>query len=440
MQSYFNGLADFLTAKLATDEVFTMCFSGEDSDFVRFNRSKIRQAGSVQQRHLSVDLIIGARHATGITTLTGEAEMDRACLTDLLDDLRQKVPHLPEDPHLLYATEVRSTEQHGADELPRARDAVGQILEAGKGRDLVGIYASGGIHAGFANSLGQRNWFTSHSYNLDWSLYHQKDKAVKSGYAGFAWEKDALQRKVEAAATQLEILKKDPVTIDPGRYRVYMAPVAVYDYLGMLSWGGYGLKMHRTKQTVLLKMIEDGAKLHPAVTISENTKDGVAANFQGAGFLKPDSLTMIEAGAYRDCLISPRSAREYGVPTNGASAGESPASLDVAAGDIPEAEVLKDLDRGVYINNVWYLNYSDRPACRITGMTRFACFWVEGGEIVAPLNVMRFDETLYRAFGENLIGLTKERETIIDSSTYGGRCTDSGRIPGALIEDFNFNL
>lgn len=40
---------------------------------------------------------------------------------------------------------------------------------------------------------------------------------------------------------------------------------------------------------------------------------------------------------------------------------------------------------------LWYLNFSDRPGGRITGMTRFASFWVEDGRIVAPLNVMRFD-------------------------------------------------
>ena len=37
----------------------------------------------------------------------------------------------------------------------------------------------------------------------------------------------------------------------------------------------------------------------------------------------------------------------------------------------------------VYVNNVWYLNYSDRSACRMTGMTRFATFWVEHGVIQA---------------------------------------------------------
>ena len=76
----------------------------------------------------------------------------------------------------------------------------------------------------------------------------------------------------------------------------------------------------------------------------------------------------------------------------------------------------------------------------MTGMTRFATFWVENGKIVAPLNVMRFDESFYRMFGTNLIGLTREREMLLDNETYGGRHVTSSRIPGALIEDFPFTL
>ena len=73
-------------------------------------------------------------------------------------------------------------------------------------------------------------------------------------------------------------------------------------------------------------------------------------------------------------------------------------------------------------------------------MTRFATFLVEGGEIQAPLNVMRFDETIYRILGQNLVGLTAEREMILDPATYFARSTDSGRVPGALVEDFTFTL
>ena len=122
------------------------------------------------------------------------------------------------------------------------------------------------------------------------------------------------------------------------------------------------------------------------------------------------------------------------------TAEECPESLELAAGEVPMDEALGRLDSGIYVSNLWYLNFSDRNACRATGMTRFATFWVEQGVVLQPLNVMRFDETLYRALGENLVGLTAERELILDPETYFRRSTHSGRMPGALIEDFTFTL
>jgi predicted Zn-dependent protease len=441
MQEYFYQLADFLRTLLQGNEIYTCAFEAEDSDFVRFNRSTVRQAGTVTQRFLSLNLIENLRHASGTVSLSGDLEGDRSRLTTLLTDLRAQLPYLPDDPHLLYATAVQSSERHGRNRLPEDSAAiVSTILQAGRGRDLVGIYAAGGIHNGFANSFGQRNWFSSYSYNFDWSFYLQGDKAVKSGYAGFVWDQAEFARKINSAVEQLAMLAQSPRTIEPGRYRVYLAPTALYEITGLLGWGGFGLKDHRTKQTPLLKMVEEGVRLHPAVTIRENTRDGVAPNFQEAGFVKPDQVTLIDKGAFRDCLVSPRSAKEYDVPTNGASGGEMPESLEVTAGSIVTNDVLHQLDTGVYINNVWYLNYSDRTACRITGMTRFATFWVENGVIQAPVNVMRFDETLYRMLGENLIGLTAERDLLLDSSTYQARSTASGHLPGALVRDFTFTL
>ncbi|GIX49526.1 MAG: Zn-dependent protease [Candidatus Tectimicrobiota bacterium] len=440
MQEAFYALVEVLSAQLRGEEVFTCTFRGETSDFVRFNRSAVRQPGSVVQRYLTLDLIQGRRHAAAEVALSGDLALDRDRVTALLATLRDRLPHVPEDPYLLYATEVHSTEHHGENRLPPSEEATAALLEAGKGRDLVGLYAAGGIYAGFANSLGQRNWFSSYSFNCDWSFYVQGDKAVKATYAGFVWDREAFAAKVAEAAAQLELLRRPPRTIPPGRYRVYLAPAAVYEILDLLAWGGFGLKDHRTKQTTLLKMVEEGVRLHPAVTLVENTRDGVAPNFQEAGFLKPDRVTLIEAGAFRHCLVSPRSAQEYGVPTNGASAWEAPESIDMAAGDLPRAEILQRLDTGVYIGNVWYLNYSDRAACRITGLTRFATFWVENGVLQAPLNVMRFDESLYRMFGTHLLGLTAERDFILDPTTYHQRSTKSGRVPGALVDAFTFTL
>jgi predicted Zn-dependent protease len=73
-------------------------------------------------------------------------------------------------------------------------------------------------------------------------------------------------------------------------------------------------------------------------------------------------------------------------------------------------------------------------------MTRFATFWVENGKIVAPVDVLRFDDTVYRLLGENLEDLTRETEFILDAGTYQSRQLASVRLPGALVKEMAFTL
>jgi predicted Zn-dependent protease len=440
MQDYFYALADFIQQQLKNDEVYLCELMAEQSDFIRFNKGKIRQPGSVEQRYLEIELIIGQRHTRGQLTLSGNTDEDYEQVRHLLSRLREQLQNLHDDPHLYYATTVQSTESIGVNELPTSEEVL-SLTESIQGHDFVGIYAAGGLFTGFANSLGQRNWHSHYSFNFDWSVYHDKDKGVKSAYAGFKWEQASFEAQLMQSLGELKRMKQSPRTIEPGQYRVYLAPAALHEIFSLLCWGGFGLKAQRSKDTPLLRMLEEPRQvLHPSINLSENTAEGLAPAFQSEGFIKPAQVPLIRAGIYESALISPRSAKEYEVETNGANEEESPNSLDLAAGDLRQEEILKALDTGVYINNLWYLNFSDRAACRMTGMTRFASFWVENGEIKAPLNVMRFDETLYNMLGEKLIALTADRALIIETDTYEVRSSGSMRLPGALIEDFTFTL
>lgn len=440
MQTEFLTIVDAIGPLLRGDEVYTCSFAGEESDFVRFNGGAVRQAGAVTQRTLTIDLIAGRRHASGSLVLSGEPGADRARLAHLVGELRAIRAQLPDDPYLHYAREVHSSERRLRATLPAADEATDAIATMAHHGDLVGIYAAGAMHAGFANSFGQRNWHTSENFNLDWSFFHEADRAAKGTYAGIAWDVGELQRRAEDSAEQLAVLRQSPRRISPGRYRVYLAPAAVWELFGVLGWGGFGLRAHRTKTTPLLKMIEEGARLHAGVSLAENSAEGIGPDFQEAGFVRPPRVGLISGGAYGECLVSPRSALEYGAETNGAGANEVPSSIDMAGGSLPRDRVLAELGTGIYVGNLWYLNFSDRAACRTTGMTRFATFWVEGGVIQAPIEVMRFDETLYRMLGENLVALTAERELILDPGSYFQRSTDSARLPGALIDDFTLTL
>jgi len=442
MQDYFYSLGDALFKKLEGDERLLLGFSGEDSDFVRLNHNRIRQAGSVAQRTISLDLIEGNRHAEASVELAGDAGQDLNQLAETLQQLRQQRAFLPDDPYLHYATGINHSEYHHDREVVDSREAVEQVLQAAGGMDLVGIFANGSQYTGFANSMGQRNWHSSANFNFDWSCYLEKDrardKAVKSSYAGFDWQPDKLAAKFDSIKHQLAMLSRPSKTLEPGSYRAYLAPSAVNEIIGLMSWGGFGLKSHRTKSTPLIRMVEDGRTLAASVSLREHHARGLAPEFTGSGFIKPDQVQLIKDGRYRDCLVSPRSAMEYDSVTNADS--EYPGSLDMAAGELPVENILRELDTGLYINNLWYLNFSDRNACQLTGMTRFACFWVENGEIQAPVDVMRFDDSVYDLLGTNLLGLTRERELILDAGTYGGRSNRSIELPGVLVGELRLTL
>ncbi|HLW12953.1 MAG TPA: metallopeptidase TldD-related protein, partial [Casimicrobiaceae bacterium] len=305
--------------------------------------------------------------------------------------------------------------------------------------DLVGILAAGPVYRGFANSDGQRNWHATTTFNLQWSLYYRADKAVKSAYTGFSWRDAELQARMSDAVEQLALVSRPPKALAPGKYRAYLPPSALHEVAEMLAWGGFSARALATQQSPLAKM-RANARLDPRVAINEDIAAGVAPAFQAEGFARPGNVPLIEGGALVGSLVSPRTAREFDLQANGANAGESPEALAMAGGELAARDALAALDTGLAVGNLWYLNYSDRPACRMTGMTRFATFWVENGKVVAPVNVLRFDDTLYRMLGDNLEALTVERELLLESNTYGSRALASVTLPGALLSELNFTL
>ena len=108
-QTYFDELVAAAITRLPREEVLLANVSGERTDFVRFNGGDVRQAGTVEQRVLSVDLVEGARHVGGSIQLTGDRSVDDARLRRLLEQAREQRRLVPDDPFLLYNTSPAST-------------------------------------------------------------------------------------------------------------------------------------------------------------------------------------------------------------------------------------------------------------------------------------------------------------------------------------------
>jgi predicted Zn-dependent protease len=434
----FFALTDRLNASLSGSEVLFCSFSGEASDFVRLNRNRIRQAGHVQSAALGVMLSDGLRQVDGHCALSGELKTDLAHTRQLLARLRERLVELPPDPYLHYSTAPSASTRRVGEPLPPVAELLADLIAAADGLDLVGIWASGDLSTGLSSSLGHRHWHQSHSFNLDWSCYLETDKAVKASLAGLHWDATALPQRLDALRHGLRIMARPARTLEPGRYRAYLAPAAVNELLHMLSWGGFDLKNHRTQQTPLLQLVRGERTFAPQISIREEHQRGLAAGFTAEGFIKPDAVTLIADGQFGECLVDARSGKEYGVAVN--AAGATPEALALAAGDMPEAAVLARLGTGLYLGNLWYCNWSDPNECRVTGMTRFGSYWVENGEIVCPIKVMRFDDSLYHLLGDRLEGVTQERELLLSAETYDGRSTDSALVPGLLVSGLTLAL
>lgn len=439
-RAFFLALADRVCKPVPDADRVTLHLAAESSDFIRFNHAVVRQATHVSQGYATLAVVRGKRRIEGQLSLAGRLELDAAALLVERAALLSHLADVPEDPYLLPPESAVSSSRHEAGALPAADAVVAAVTDMARGSDFVGFYAGGPVVRAFADSRGQRHWHHVESFHFDWCLYQHGDKAVKTAYAGTHWDATEFARRVEAGAQRLPMLAREPRHLAPGAYRAYFAPTAMAELLGTLSWGGFSALERRTGTSSLSRLEQRDAKLHPMVSMSEDTALGIAPAFTSDGYARPAHVSLVQRGLATGTLNSPRSACQYGLPANGAGPAESPESLHLAPGDLPEAEALNTLDTGLFVSNLWYLNYSDRQASRMTGMTRFACFWVESGQLVAPLAVMRFDDSFLRMFGEGLIALTDRAELIPQSDTYKQRQLSSVTTPGALVQGWRLTL
>lgn len=435
----FNKLCDLLLNTLTTDEHLSIELSGEQSHFMRLNNAKVRQSGTVLDGEVSLRLSHDQRTAIASLSFTGDLEVDSILALDALQELRQELPQLPIDPYLVLPQNYGSSREIYAGQLLAPDEAPQAILPMVQDVDFTGIYAAGTIVRANGNSAGQRHWFATETFCLDYSMIAPSEKAVKATLAGQSWIPMQFQSQIEESKSQLQILDCPVKTIAPGRYRTYLAPAAIAEILTMFSWGAVSESSIRQGGSALAKLRE-GKTLSPLLTLRENFSRGTVPRFNTLGEVAPEEVPLIVKGELVNTLVNARTAKEYSVTSNAANSSESLRAPEISKGTLTTREILKQLDTGLYLSNLHYLNWSDRPSGRITGMTRYACFWVESGEIVTPIKDLRFDDSLYAFLGENLEAVTDFQTLVADVDTYGGRALGGCQVPGMLIRDFTFTL
>lgn len=109
-----------------------------------------------------------------------------------------------------------------------------------------------------------------------------------------------------------------------------------------------------------------------------------------------------------------------------------PLNLVVAAGRRPWRDMLASMQRGVFINKIWYHQVVHEKDLVVTGTATGGTSWVEGGRIKGRLARVRYHDSLLRALGR-VAEVSRERRLLKDGE-YGASLLPYVLVRGLRLE------
>lgn len=439
-KEHFESVADFMLSELVNGEKISVSFSGERTYFMRFNKAKVRQNGKVKQGFFRISFWKkGRSYNFGFGTKMN-LEEDKKEAAEALQNAREDIMLLPEDKYQSIPEAADISEAVYSGKLLDEALIPETVLSPAGDLDFTGIYAQGMICKGVITSMGAKHWFQTETFSVDYSVWLENGRGIKSLYSGTEWSDSEYRHKLNQAREGLSVLNTPQKKLTPGKYKAFISADALTEVIEFFSWNGFSERAMQQGSSAYLALKEGREHFSDKFNLTQDFSLALEPSFNTNGESAPEKLPIIEKGKLINTLVSLRSQTQYGVKSNGAPSGEYMRSIVIGEGSLKEADILKELGTGIYVSNFNYLNWSDPASARVTGMTRFACLWVENGKIAAPIADMRWDESMYNMFGENLLAVTKEQHIFSSTATYGARSTGGCKLPGILVKDFNCTL
>lgn len=439
LEKNWKSFCEQVLSQRKSGEQINLSLEAEDSLFLRFNQGKVRQNTQVEQAYLNLSLQFQGKTSKRTLSLTVDSSENLRRTLQGLADLRDELQFLETDPYQIKMENRGASSKNFTGKTPSAEQVIQDIGSLSEKLDLVGFFSGGPRISANANSEGQNHWFSNENFFFDYSLY-SGERAISSNISGSEWNRELVAKDLSREVETLIHLARPVITLSPGRYRTYLAPLATAELLNMFNWQGLGFADYKRGRSGLKKAIDGEASFSKKFSLTENFNLGLSPSFNSIGEVSEQRLPLIENGQFRQHFVSTRSAKEYNVQSNFAPPEEYGRSLEIGPGTLQGSNVLKTLGTGLHLSHLHYINHSDLNSSRVTGMTRFAALWVENGVIQGPIQNLRFDHSLIDLFGKDLVDLTQEQRIIPALSTYMQRQLGGSKVPGALIEGMNFTL
>jgi predicted Zn-dependent protease len=395
--------------KQITDKVLNLCkadgvevrFSGGERSATRFANSSITANLIEHDQEATVTVYYSQRTASATTH-----QFDDASLKRTIAQVQELAKRKPDNPELMPLVKPPQAYMEIEAALPEAvnfgpAERANMVKASTDICEKKGVLGAGYIPKlhwtdAIANSEGLFAYFRY--AEASFILTCRTQDQTGSGWAGTTGMKQV--GKIDAVgltevAADKAIKSQKPRALEPGNYTVILEPRPAARYLSLMLGAlnaraaeeGRSFMSGKERGTTRVgeKVFGDNFTLrseigNPILRQTPIGDSGLAA--------KP--MTWVEKGVVRNLFYD----RYWGQRQKKEPSGTTPfMSLVMEGGNTTVEEMIKTTKRGLLVSFFWYIRAVDPQTLLNTGMTRDGLFLIENGEIVAPVQNFRWNES-----------------------------------------------
>lgn len=378
-------------------------YTGTESALTRFANNYIHQNVAESDTEIHVRAVSGKKIGVASTNRLDDESLHR--VTEQALEIARIQPENPEFHSLPEPGPIVSApgyNERTSQFTPEERaQRVGIIVKLAKeqGLEAAGAFSTSTNYMAVANSLG----IFAYEPRTDCEC-HAVIMADERG-SGYTQRMATDVTTLNFEAMAREAVEKaqrsrNPVDIELGEYEVVLDAYAVADMLQNLVF--MGLSATDVQEEHSFMNGQFGKQLlDPRVTLYDDGHDpaGLPQAFDYEGYPK-QRVVMIDHGVANAVVYDSFTAAREGKPNTGHALpapnvyGPMATHTMLEAGDSSVAEMIRGIDRGIYVTRFHYTNAVHPVKTLFTGMTRDGTFLIEHGELTRPIKNLRFTQSI----------------------------------------------
>ncbi|GAB2571455.1 TldD/PmbA family protein [Microlunatus antarcticus] len=396
-------------AKAAGADEAEAFLSGRAGGYTRFAVDRVHQPQDVHERQLMVRAVVEGRSARVATTdLAGAADAGRratgraAALARAAGPLAALPAPAPARSVPSLAPEVLWDPRTAAWGTPERVGAVRSLMAASRaaGGEAFGMLGRAVTELAVVDADGVERYaaateaYGSFTVRIDDGTSHWVDLDRRL---------DVLDLDAVVARTVQEAGRaRGRTDLADGTYDVVLSPLATGELLE--GFHAYGFTGDAVADGVGAVARRRGERVAPeTVDVADDPRAvrGLPFPFDPEG-TDASRVPLLDHGVVADAVTDRASASRAGLPLTGhahiareETPHPAPASLTMAPGTASVDELVAGVERGVYVQRLWYLRVVDPAATTLTGGSRDACFLIEDGRLTTPVRPARFTESVF---------------------------------------------